>query len=147
MAELRVLGEKLWSDTSVSSNGLSCDTCHQNNGAFMASFKQPYPHRVAMASSRAGLKTIAMDEMVQLCLVVPMATHPMLWGSKELAALTAYTAIIQKSFRLSAMNPCAARNPCAGNPCAAKNPCAANPCGAMNPCGANPCAAKKRYSK
>lgn len=151
-AELAVLGKKLWSDTSVSSNGLSCNTCHQNNGAFSASFKKPYPHTVKMATDQAGLQTIALDEMVQLCLVVPMATKPMAWDSKELAALTAYTAVVQKSFQMSMMNPCAAKNPCAANPCAAKNPCgvnpcAANPCGAKNPCAANPCAAKNPCAK
>ncbi|MEH6579167.1 MAG: hypothetical protein V7731_19065 [Amphritea sp.] len=146
-----MLGEKLWNDTSLSTNGLSCNACHQGNALFQPSFKQPYPHPVKMANDRAGMKTIDMDEMVQICLVVPMATKTMPWDSKELAALTAYTGVVQKGYHMAAVNPCAA-NPCAANPCAAKNPCAANPCAAnpcaaknpcaVNPCAANPCAAK-----
>ena len=141
IAELAMLGEKLWNDTTLSTNGLSCNACHQGNALFQPSFKQPYPHPVKMAIDRAGMKTIDRDEMVQICLVVPMATKTMPWDSKELAALTAYTEVVQKSFRMAGVNPCAAKNPCAANPCAA-NPCAAkNPC-AANPCAANPCAAK-----
>lgn len=122
-AELRKEGEKLWNDTKLSSNGMACNTCHQNHGAFEASFAKPYPHKVQMASDRAGLKTIHLDEMIQACMVMPMAAKPLGWESRELAALTAYTAEVQKSFKPAkagrAANPCAARNPCA-----AKNPCA-----------------------
>jgi cytochrome c len=111
-------GEKLWKDTKLSTNGLSCNTCHVNNGAFAPTFAKPYPHEVAMAREKAGLKQVHLDEMVQLCMVVPMATKPLKWESRELAALTAYTAEVQKTFK---PNPCAAKNPCAGkNPCAAR---------------------------
>ncbi len=150
------LGEKLFKDTGLSTNGMSCQTCHEDNAAFEASFAKPYPHKVAMAAVQGGVTSIDLDEMVQFCLVVPMETKPLPWDSKELAALTAYTAELQKSFMANPCagknpcgnpcgNPCAGKNPCAnpcanpcGNPCAGKNPCA-NPCG--NPCAANPCAA------
>jgi cytochrome c len=156
-------GERLWNDKSLSTNGLSCASCHQGNKMFQATFTKPYPHKVAMPAAMAGKKTIALDEMVQICLVVPMAGKPLPWQSHELAALTTYTAEVQKRYvaylsknpcaakvagnpcaanPCAAKNPCAARNPCAANPCAAKNPCAANPCAAKNPCAANPCAAK-----
>ncbi|OMH33752.1 hypothetical protein BGP75_12200 [Motiliproteus sp. MSK22-1] len=135
-------GKQLWNDKKLSSNGLSCATCHNGNRAFQNTFAQPYPHKVQMAKDRVGMKTISADEMVQLCMVVPMASKPLDWKSKELAALTAYTEEVQKTFRVAAMNPCAAKNPCATNPCAAKNPCAANPCAVKNPCAANPCAVK-----
>lgn len=129
-------GEKLWNDSSLSTNGLSCSTCHSNYGSFGATFNHPFPHKVNMADA-SGISKIDLDEMVQLCLVVPMKGTPLAWNSRELGALTAYTAEVQKGFRKVAMNPCAAKNPCAGNPCAAKNPCAArNPCAAKNPCRA-----------
>ena len=127
-------GKRLWNDTSLSSNGLACGTCHKDMAALNKSFSQPYPHEVAMPSQMAGVGSIHADEMVQFCMVQPMQSKPLHWNSKSLAALTAYTLELQKSF-----NPCAAaKNPC--NPC---NPCAAkkNPC---NPC--NPCAAKKTSS-
>lgn len=124
-AELAQEGEKLWNSKSLSTNGVACQTCHQNNGAFKASFAQPYPHPVTMAKDRAGLKKIALDEMVQLCMVAPMAAKPLPWDSRELAALTAYAGTLQKHFKPAAANPRAPKNPCAPrNPCAPANPCA-----------------------
>jgi cytochrome c peroxidase len=122
-AELLALGKQLFSDNKLSTNGMSCATCHTGNAAFAATFAQPYPHSVQMASDRAGLKKIALDEMVQVCMVAPMAAKPLAWDSRGLAALTAYTAEVQKTFKPAVA---AAKNPCAaGNPCAPKNPCAA----------------------
>jgi cytochrome c len=74
-----------------------------------------------MVGEKAGLKQIQLDEMVQICMLVPMASKPLPWDSTELAALTAYTGEVQKKFKpgAAAANPCAAKSPCA-----AKNPCA-----------------------
>lgn len=99
MAGDAVLGEKLFNDTKLSTNGMSCASCHANHGAFQASFAKPYPHTVAMARDQLGRKTVHLDEMVQGCMVMPMAAKPLPWNSKELAALTAYTAVLQKSFK------------------------------------------------
>ena len=93
------LGEKLFNDTKLSTNGMSCARCHANNGAFQASFAKPYPHTVAMAKEQLGRKTVHLDEMVQGCMAMPMAAKPLPWDSKELAALTAYTASLQKTFK------------------------------------------------
>ncbi len=137
-------GKKLWNSTKLSTNGLSCATCHDGGKQFSATFAKPYPHYVAMADAQSGLKKVDLDEMVQFCMVVPMAADPLPWNSEALADLTAYTAKVQKAFIKTAAtnpcNPCAARNPCNPcNPCAVKrNPC--NPCAAKNPC--NPCAVK-----
>ena len=115
-AEFVKVGEKLWNDPKLGNSGLSCNTCHQGGGAFQAGFAKPYPHTVAMARDKAGVKTIQLDEMVQACMVMPMAGKPLGWDSRELAALTAYTAEVQKHFKpakAAAKNPCAAANPCA----------------------------------
>ncbi|MDE2604479.1 MAG: hypothetical protein KGL68_01010 [Burkholderiales bacterium] len=93
------LGEKLFNDTKLSTNGMSCASCHANHGAFQASFAKPYPHTVAMARDQLGRKTVYLDEMVQGCMVMPMAAKPLPWDSKELAALTTYTATLQKTFK------------------------------------------------
>lgn len=130
--ELIAYGKQLFGDAKLSSNGMSCNTCHQDNGAFQHTFAQPYPHFVQMTHDRSGVKAVHLDEMVQFCMVVPMAAKPLPWNSRKLAALTAYTATLQKGFKAggAGANPCAAKNPCAANnPCAAQNPCAAkNPC-------------------
>jgi len=99
MAGDAALGEKLFKDTKLSTNGMSCASCHANHGAFQASFAKPYPHTVAMAKEQLGRKTVHLDEMVQGCMVMPMAANPLPWDSKELAALTAYTASLQKTFK------------------------------------------------
>jgi len=144
-------GKALWNDKSLGNSGLACQSCHVNGAALNATFAQAYPHKIAMPTQMAGVGAIHLDEMVQFCMVVPMQAKPMKWGSQELAALTAYSAEVQKGFNpckvskgaCNPCNPCAAKkcNPC--NPCAAKkcNPC--NPCAAKNPCNpCNPCAAK-----
>ncbi|MCC6208574.1 MAG: cytochrome C peroxidase [Gammaproteobacteria bacterium] len=135
-AELVTYGKELFNDTSLSTNGMSCNTCHQSHGAFNETFTKPYPHFVKMPSDRSGLQAVHLDEMVQFCMVAPMAAQPLPWDGKELAALTAYTATLQKDFKPRRSNPCTAKSPCAAaNPCAAKNPCkASNPCAARNPC-------------
>ena len=122
-AELVELGKELWNSPELSTKkGIACQTCHQGNAGFMATFAKPYPHSVVMAKQRAGLKRIQADEMVQLCMVAPMASKPLPWESKELAALTVYAQEIQKTFKPAkpAANPCAMKNPCAANPCAPK---------------------------
>lgn len=98
VAELRALGEKLFNDNSLSSNGLSCATCHANGAGYNATFKNEYPHMVAMGQRDFGLDMVHLDEMVQICMVAPMAADPLAWGSKELAALTEYSRVEQKKF-------------------------------------------------
>lgn len=133
-------GEAVFNDTQLSTNGLSCNSCHTAGAAYKASFAQPYPHPVQMAMDHYGMTQIYLDEMVQLCMVRPMAAQPLDWKSRELADLVAYVSMVQKGYK---PNPCAAKNPCAANPGAARNPCAAkNPCAARNPCAAkSPCKA------
>ena len=120
-------GKMLFEDSSLSSNGSSCNSCHATNDLFNASFAQPYPHPVAMAREKAGLgRALQADEFVQFCMIVPMASDPLPWDSRELAALTAYVVDVkQKEFvAASGENPCAMKNPCMmKNPCAMKNPC------------------------
>lgn len=89
-AELVRTGERLWKDPTIGSSGLSCNSCHMNNAQFRSTFAEPYPHQVRMASGRAGLEQVTTEEMVQLCMVVPMKAEPLPWDSKELAALSAY---------------------------------------------------------
>ncbi|MBK7280307.1 cytochrome c peroxidase [Candidatus Aalborgicola defluviihabitans] len=93
------LGEKLFNDTKLSTNGMSCASCHANYGAFSASFAKPYPHAVTMAKDQLGRKSIYLDEMIQACMVMPMAAKPLPWDSRELAGLTAYVQTLQKTFK------------------------------------------------
>jgi hypothetical protein len=129
-SELVAAGEKLWNDRTLGNSGLACASCHIDNyGQMLPTFAEPYPHEVAMPMQQAGLSEVNAAEMVQFCMVVPMAAEPLDWDSTELAALTSYVESIQPGYRpvsVPGANPC---NPCGmkANPC---NPRAmkGNPC-------------------
>jgi hypothetical protein len=94
-AALAAEGQTLFQDTSLSTNGMSCASCHEGGMAYMDTFQQAYPHRVEMAANQAGMDEIALDEMIQLCMVVPMEAEPLGWESRQLAALQAYMQDVQ----------------------------------------------------
>ncbi|HNO76390.1 MAG TPA: hypothetical protein PKG49_12545 [Nitrosomonas mobilis] len=117
---------QLWNSKAIShNNSIACSSCHQNGTEMLQpDFAKPYPHFVQMAQDAAGMESITLEGMVQLCMIKPMQSKPFAWDSRQLAALTAYTAELQKKFKpvANAANPCAARNPCAPrNPCATKS--------------------------
>jgi len=161
-AQLVKEGEKLFRDPSLSPNKTTCNDCHTTNDLFKPGFAKPYPHPVGMAKVRAGVSgELHADEFVQFCMLAPMASKPLAWDSRELAALAAYVIDVkQKDFRAAMKaNPCTMKhknacdmkhkNPCGmkggmkmHNPCAMKheNPCEMkhkNPCEMKqkNPCG------------
>jgi cytochrome c len=122
-------GKALWNSKAISrNNSVSCSSCHQNGTTMLhPDFAKPYPHFVQMVADNNGMKSITLEELVQFCMIKPMQSKPFAWDSRQLAALTAYTAMLQKEFKPvgNAVNPCAARNPCAPkNPCSMRNPCA-----------------------
>ena len=115
-------GKKLWNDRLLGKTGLACSSCHINDYTLMnPTFREPYPHRVAMPEQQGGVSAVNAAEMVQFCMLVPMGADPLPWDSVELASLTAYVESIQDGYK-----------PVAGG---GANPC--NPCGGGNPC--NPC--------
>ncbi len=89
-AELVAAGEVLWKDTELGTSGVACESCHVGGAQFKDTFKEPYPHPVAMAKNMSGLESIDAEQMVQFCMIVPMKAEPLPWDSKELAALAAY---------------------------------------------------------
>ena len=96
--KLMALGEQLFSDTSLSGNGLSCASCHNDGAGYNATFATAYPHAVAMARDMFGMASVHLDEMVQICMVQPMAAEPLDWSGESLAALTAYMGKVQAQF-------------------------------------------------
>ena len=119
----QALGARLWNDRALGKSGLACSNCHVNQYTLMnPTFAKPYPHQVAMPQQQAGLDQVNAAEMVQFCMLVPMAADPLPWGSNELASLSAYVESLQAGYKPVAGG---GANPC--NPCGAKNPC--NPCG------------------
>ncbi len=98
-AELERKGEALWNDPTLSTNNMSCQTCHTELAALNETFAEPYPHRVAMPAQMFGMEEVTAAEMVQFCMVQPMAAAPLEWTSEELAALTAYSLALQREFQ------------------------------------------------
>lgn len=99
-AELVAMGATLWKDANLGKSGVSCESCHMNGAQFKSTFKEPYPHRVAMAKGMADLESIDAAQMVQFCMIVPMEAEPLPWSSQELAALSAYVEDVeQKQFQ------------------------------------------------
>lgn len=145
--DLLAEGEKLWNDRTLGKSGLACANCHiQSYMQMNPSFGTPFPHAVEMVKQRSGVDEVSADEMVQFCMMAPMASQPLDWHSRELAALTTYVEHLQPGYHAiggagaNPCNPCSMKhNPC--NPCGMKhNPC--NPCGMKrNPC--NPCSQRK----
>jgi hypothetical protein len=98
--DLIARGAVLFKDASLSTNGLSCASCHgaEGLGGYQETFNNPYPHEVAMGSSMFGMETVHADEMVQICMVAPMEADPLPWDSEELAALSAYVVDAQQRY-------------------------------------------------
>lgn len=91
-------GGKLFRDTSLSTNGMSCASCHDGGKSYQPSFAQPFPHKMAMAAQTYGVKQLHLDEAIQVCMVGPMAAKPLPWKSSELANLVAFMEVEHKKF-------------------------------------------------
>lgn len=97
-SSLVALGTKLYSDTSLSTNKMSCNSCHEEMNNYSDTFLKPYPHLVQMPQEVSGMSQISAEGMVQYCMIRPMMSKPLAWDSKELAGLTAYVEELQKEF-------------------------------------------------
>lgn len=89
-ATLSARGAALFDDPSIGESGSACSTCHTDFANYNDTFLEPYPHFVAMGKNMFDMDEVTAAEMVQLCMVVPMATDAFPWESDDLAALTAY---------------------------------------------------------
>jgi SoxA/TsdA, cytochrome c domain len=97
-ANLAARGKELYGDTSLSTNGLSCNSCHTDMAGYNDTFKKAYPHYVAMGKDLYRQKKVTTESMVQICMQQPMEAKPLAWDSEELAALSAYVDVLQKEF-------------------------------------------------
>jgi len=91
-------GKELYGDSSLSTNGLNCNSCHTDMAGYNDTFKNAYPHYVAMGKDIYGQKKLTAESMVQVCMQQPMEAKPLAWNSEELAALSAYVEVLQKEY-------------------------------------------------
>nr|WP_298373196.1 hypothetical protein [uncultured Halomonas sp.] len=87
-----------FNDTQLSSNGLVCASCHSGDQRYQTTLEQTYPHQVAMGMNLYGMNEVHADEMVQICMVNPMAGDTLDWASMDLAALAAYVVDVQQDY-------------------------------------------------
>lgn len=97
-SELIALGSKLFQDEKLSTNTMSCHSCHADLAAYSDGFKSPFPHRMGMAADIFAVDKIEAEQAVQLCMLVPMEAKALDWASRDLAALTVYVLEVQKEF-------------------------------------------------
>jgi len=89
-AALLARGTERHGDTSLSTNGRSCNTCHADEFSYNETFDKPYLHYVRSVKLKTGLDTVTAEGMVQFCLISQLKTSPLAWDSETLAALTTF---------------------------------------------------------
>lgn len=78
------LGEKLWYDRNLGSNGMSCNHCHPDAAVtHPESFPKFKPQMGAVVSAQ---------QFINWCVVIPLQGKAFDLGGKELTALEAYMA-------------------------------------------------------
>lgn len=88
--KLGAIGTARHGDTSLSPQGLSCNSCHAEADSYNATFKKPWPHFVESVKTKTGLDAITAEGMVQFCMISAMGGRPLAWDSEALAGLTAF---------------------------------------------------------
>ena len=89
----------MFNSKKLSTNGMSCATCHAGLKSYSATFKSDFPHKVNMASNNYGVPSIHLDEVVQMCMNGPMEAKIFKWGSDDLANLTVFMKEEHKRFQ------------------------------------------------
>jgi hypothetical protein len=76
------LGEKLWYDRSLGSNGMSCNHCHPDAAA-------THPETFPKFKSQMG-GVVSAQQFINWCVVIPLQGKAFDLGGKELTALESY---------------------------------------------------------
>lgn len=93
-------GKQRFNDASLSTNGRSCGSCHEDVQSFGPRFRTPYPHAAMNSKARLGADTLQLDEVVQVCMQGPMRNTPFEWGSPEQVDLTTYLLKVQSTGKM-----------------------------------------------
>jgi thiosulfate dehydrogenase len=95
-------GKKLFSDTSLGTSGMTCNSCHMEGGTKegkMGDMTIPawdnlaakYPKYFGMAK-----KVMTLDQVNNWCIMNPLKGKPLAWDDQKLTDLTAYVASVKK---------------------------------------------------
>jgi cytochrome c len=80
-------GSKLFADTSLGTNGMSCNSCHTNMGKGDSPLagRTPFPKVFSMAK-----KVLTLDQTVQNCLMGALKGKALAWDDPKLTDLVTY---------------------------------------------------------
>ncbi len=95
-------GKMLFSDTSLGTSGLTCNSCHAEGGTKEGKMGETivpawdnlapkYPKYFKMAK-----RVYTLEQVVQFCIVNPLKGKALAWDSQKLTDLTAYCASVKK---------------------------------------------------
>jgi len=95
-------GKKLFTDTSLGTSGLTCNSCHAEGGTKEGKMGETvvpawdnlapqYPKYFKMAE-----RVYTLDQVVQFCIVNPLKGKALAWDAQKLTDLTAYCASVKK---------------------------------------------------
>ena len=91
------LGEKLWYDRNLGTNGMSCNHCHPDAAA-------THPETFPKFKSQMG-GVVSSQQFINWCVVVPLQGKAFELGGKELTALEAYMVSQNRGQTLSPGEP------------------------------------------
>jgi cytochrome c len=91
------LGEKLWYDRSLGTNGMSCNHCHPDAAA-------THPETFPKFKSQMG-GVVSAQQFINWCVVIPLQGKAFELGGKELNALEAYMVSQNRGQTLSPGEP------------------------------------------
>lgn len=95
-------GKMLFSDTTLGTSGMTCNSCHMEGGTEegkMGDMVVPawdnlaakYPKYFGMAK-----RVMTLDQVNNWCIVNPLKGKPLAWDDQRLTDLTAYVASVKK---------------------------------------------------
>jgi hypothetical protein len=90
-------GKKLWNDSTLGTTGFTCLSggCHGDFENLSFEKNQLYPHYVEMTE-----KVVTLTQMINYCLVNPMAGRPLTADSDEMTAMAAFYRSYRMQFRI-----------------------------------------------
>lgn len=93
-------GKALFSDKSVGTNGMTCNTCHPEGGTKDAGNVKAFDNLACKYPAYwEGMSNTVMTltQVVQWCIVNPLKGKPLAWDDPKLTDLTAYCASIKSA--------------------------------------------------
>jgi len=79
------MGRKMWHNDKLGTSGVACLSCHADFDLLNLDKRQNFPHYVKMVGD-----VVTLDQMINYCMLNPMAGKEFAQDSKELTAMAAY---------------------------------------------------------